>query len=188
MSPSMTVGLGVLDDAAFAPFGQVVQAPAGDSDLAGDRFRAWRIDFDADGPVQVMVVHYDEQPLRLNRLERHLAVSQTFISLAGQASVMVVAAPTEGTAGPAPGDVHAFLVPGGGGVLMWPGTWHALSRFPVGPGGGDFVMITGDATQKELECQAAGGAAPTLTEIVDFERDPGTSIEIVDPDGLIASL
>ena len=49
-------------------------------------------------------------------------------------------------------------------------------------------MITGDATQTELERQAAGGAPPTVTDLVDFERDLGASIEIDDRDGLLAGL
>jgi ureidoglycolate lyase len=174
--------------AAFAPYGHVIEAPdvATTADFGGEKFQAWGTDFSADGPVQVMVVHYDPQPLR--RLERHVAVSQTFIPLAGQASVMVVAAPDVDAGELDPAAVHAFLVPGDVGVLLRRGTWHALTRFPVGPGGGGFVMITGDATQKELEGQVASGASPTLTHLVDFADQGYAPIDIIDPAGLIAGI
>jgi len=71
---------------------------------------------------------------------------------------------------------------------MWRGTWHALTRFPAGPGGGDFIMVTSDATQRELEAHSADGLTPTLTNIVDFAADGIGGLEIADPTGLIAGL
>lgn len=112
MTTSTSIALEPLSADAFAPFGQVIEVSAASAaDLAGDRFRAWGTDFSADGPVQVMLVHYDAQPLGIDQMERHVAVSQTFVALGGQASVMVVAAPTDGAARPSPADVRAFPRP-----------------------------------------------------------------------------
>ena len=68
--------------------------------------------------------------------------------------------------------------------MLWKATWHALTRFPIGPFGGGFVLITGDATQRELERQRHGGAEPDLTEVVDYEAAFGVTFRVVDPDGL----
>jgi ureidoglycolate hydrolase len=71
MTTSTSIALEPLSADAFAPFGQVIEASAASADdLAGDRFRAWGTDFSADGPVQVMLVHYDAQPLGIDRMER----------------------------------------------------------------------------------------------------------------------
>ena len=47
-------------------------------------------------------------------------------------------------------------------------------------------MITGAATQQELERQNRDGTRPALTQVVDFEKDFGVGFAVVDPQGLLA--
>jgi hypothetical protein len=46
-------------------------------------------------------------------------------------------------------------------------TWHALARFPPGPGDAGFAFLTDANTQREQEKQRADGAPPRLTQEVD---------------------
>lgn len=174
---------------AFAPFGQIIAERDAPPVFAGPGLASWRMAYEAAGASELMVVRYDHRPLELTMLERHLNVSQSFVALGGVPSVMVVAAPTgeEAESLPAPGDLRAFLVPGGAGILLWRATWHALTRFPLRPEGGAFLMVTGRETQRELERQNADGTPPRLTQVVDFAARAGVRLEVVDPQGLLAA-
>jgi len=100
---------------------------------------------------------------------------------------MVVAAPTDPddwSAVPAPNALRAFLIPGDCGIMLWRGTWHALTRFPVCPEGAAFAMITGYETQRELERQKASGTEPKLTQEVDYLERSAIGFRVIDPDGL----
>ena len=81
--------------------------------------------------------------------------------------------------------MRAFLVDGAQGILLWKGTWHAFNRFPAGPLGASFALLTGADTQAELERQMAGGERATLTHVVDCEERDGLSFRIVDPRGVL---
>ena len=98
---------------------------------------------------------------------------------------MVVARPCDADDGPAPESVRALLVDGAQGILLWKGTWHAFNRFPAGPLGASFALLTGADTQAELERQMAGGERATLTHVVDCEERDGLSFRIVDPRGVL---
>jgi hypothetical protein len=77
-----------------------------------------------------MYIHYLHQPMVFSALERHFRVTQTFIPLGGAASVMLVAAPTDPNdwaSPPEPGQLRAFYTPDTVGLMLWPGTWHALT-------------------------------------------------------------
>jgi ureidoglycolate hydrolase len=172
---------------AFASFGQIL----GDFDappiFEAPHLRSWRLDFALEGPVELMVVRYLHQPFEFTAIERHSDVTQSFIPLGDQPSVMVVAAPTEsqdGSAVPEPDALSAFYIPGDRGIMLWRGTWHALTRFPVRPGGASFAMITGYDTQRELERQKADGTAPKLTQEVDYLARADVRLKVIDPKGL----
>jgi len=173
---------------AFSPFGQII----GDFDappvFEASHLRSWRLDFELDGRAELMFTRYLHQPLAFSALERHTGVTQSFIPLGNAPSVMVVAAPTASSAIPAPDDVRAFGVPGDVGLMLWRGTWHALTRFPVRPEGAAFALITGYDTQRELEREKADGTPPTLTEAVDYEAQRDVRFEVVDPEGLLGSI
>jgi len=172
---------------AFARFGQIV----GDFDappiFEAPHLRSWRLDFELEGAAELMVVRYLHQPFEFTAIERHFDVTQSFMALGDQPSVMVVAAPTDPqdwSAVPEPDALRAFYIPGDRGTMLWRGTWHALTRFPVRPGSASFAMITGYDTQRELERQKADGAAPRLTQEVDYLTRAGVRFRVIDPEGL----
>lgn len=190
MPRTHSIDLEPLSAEAFAPFGQLIAMPERPPVFEGPHIQSWRMDFSAEGPVELMYVRYRHQPLRTHRLERHFTVAQSFIPLDGRPSVMIVAGPTDAAdraALPHPDSVRAFYLEGTTGVLLWPAAWHALTRFPLHPEGGAFVMVTARATQQELEEQTRSGAEPGLTQVVDLGSAFGVELEVADPTGLIAS-
>ncbi|MEM7021916.1 MAG: ureidoglycolate lyase [Pseudomonadota bacterium] len=191
MSELVELPLEPLESAAFAPFGQLICAREDPPVFSAPHLRSWRQDFEVAGATEVMFIHYKPGPMAFSALERHFDVTQTFVALGGAASVMVVAPPTDPDDWdqvPEPGQLRAFLVPGSVGVMLWRGTWHALTRLPVGPEGAGFAFITDAATQRELERQRADGTLPKLTQEVDYQARDGIRFEVVDPGRLLAEL
>lgn len=188
MSDLVEIRLERLGADAFAPFGQLLCAREEAPVFAGAHLRSWRQDFAVEGRTELMVIHYVHEPLALAALERHFRVTQTFIPLGGAASVMVAAPPTDPSPDrvPRPEEVRAFFVPGSVGLMLWRGTWHALTRFPLAPGGADFAFLTDAETQRELERERADGTPPRFTQAVDYRERFGVSFAVVDPDGLLA--
>lgn len=189
MTELVEIALEPLTAEAFAPFGQLITARDEPPVFEAAHLKAWQMDFAVDGEIELMYVRYIRQEMRWTTMERHFNITQSFMALGGAASVMVVAGPTsasEQSVMPRPETVRAFLVDGDQGVMLWKGTWHALTRFPVPAGGGAFAMITGAATQRELERQNRDGTQPELTEVVDFEKEYGVGFAVVDPRGLLA--
>ncbi len=173
----------------FAPFGEIVGPSAAETMSLGSDVQLWRTSFGVEGDIELMFGRYRHKPMRFHKMERHLAVTQSFLPLGGGQSVMVVAPPTDEEdreAMPEPGDVRAFHLDGTRGVMLRKGTWHALDRFPVFPPHADFAFITGLETQRELEKQALDRAPPTLTQVVDFNERLGLTFEVIDPRGLVS--
>ena len=137
------------------------------------------MDFAVEGEIKLMFARYHHQALRFEKLERHLNVTQAFVPLGGAASIMVVAGPVDPSdpeTRPGPEDIRAFYAEGSVGLMLWKGTWHALTRFPAHPPGAAFAMITGRDTQDELEKQLADGSMPRHTQLVDFAASAGLSL------------
>ncbi len=189
MTEIVEIALEPLTAGAFAPYGQLITARDEPPAFDAPHLDAWRMDFAVDGEIELMYVRYIHQDMRWTTMERHFNVTQSFMALGGAASVMVVADPTDESdrsALPRPETMRAFLVDGARGVMLWRGTWHALTRFPVPATGGAFAMITGAATQHELERQNRDGTRPALTQVVDFEKEFGVGFAVADPQGLLA--
>ena len=177
-----------LEEKAFEPFGQIIGRRASPPTFAGPHVAGWRMEFGADGPVDLMLNRFVFMPMEFSEMERHFNVTQSFIPLGGSPSVMVVA-PRTGRDGaqarPRSEMVRAFYVAGNQGVLLWKGTWHALTRFPAHPPFADFAMITGLDTQLELEREKTDGSVPALTEVCDFAKTEGVTFKVVDSRRLI---
>jgi ureidoglycolate lyase len=188
MSKVVEIRLERLSAEAFAPFGQLICARSDEPPIfEAPHLRSWRQDFDVEGPTELMYIHYVHRPIEFSTFERHFQVTQTFVALGGAASVMVVAAPTGRKSVPEPGELRAFFVPGTLGLMLWRGTWHALTRFPAAPGGAGFAFLTDANTQRELEKQRIDGTPPTLTEEIDYRERCGVSFKVVDPNRLLAA-
>jgi ureidoglycolate lyase len=189
MSDVVQIRLERLSAEAFAPCGQLIGARRDERPVfEAPHLRSWRQAFEVLGPTEVMSIHYRPQPIAFSALERHFRVTQAFIPLGGAASVMVAAPPTDPddwASLPEPGQLRAFHVPGTVGLMLWRGSWHALTRFPAGPDGADFVCLTDALTQRELERQRTDGTPPRLTQEIDYRECFGVSFEVIDPDGLL---
>jgi ureidoglycolate lyase len=147
-----------LSAAAFAPFGQVIEARTEGSHHAvndGDAARYHdlaQVDTAADGGrtlVNIFRARPHALPLKLKLVERHRVGSQLFMPLASQRFLVVVAA-----AGPAPRaeSLRCFVASAGQGVNLARGTWHhpllALDT------GGDFLVIDRGSDVEDCEVLA----------------------------------
>jgi ureidoglycolate lyase len=114
---------------AFAPFGEVIAAGAGERLLINDgtteRFNDLaEIDVSTQGGRPILNIFRAQPrtlPLSIRMVERHPLGSQTFVPL-GPAPFLVLVAPPGDTVTPA--DLRAFRTTPGQGVNYRRGTWH----------------------------------------------------------------
>jgi ureidoglycolate lyase len=145
-----------LTAAAFAPFGQVIEARGAHqliNDGDAERFHDLaQIDTAADGGrtlVNIFRARPHALPLKLKLVERHQLGSQLFMPLSRQRFLVVVSA-----AGPAPPaeQLRCFLACAGQGVNLARGTWHhpllALDT------GGDYLVIDRGSDADDCEIHA----------------------------------
>ena len=147
---------------SFAPFGQVLESS---EEPAGRRVMT-PLPFECDGRTTVHAIWQPCTGRSFSRLERHFGITQTFMQVAGSASVVCVAPPTDiddRSAVPRPADVRAFLIDPGRPFAFSRGTWHSLDRYVLSPPGATFVILNVD---------------PNPTQIVDYAD--GTSLRYVD--------
>ena len=126
--PERTIAAQPLTAAAFAPFGDVIEATgpsfpinAGMCDRFHDRAR---MEFTGDGRAGISIGYGRPYPLPLefDLMERHPLGSQAFVPMSEDAFLVVVA-PDEGGQ---PGAPLAFLTQPGQGVNYLRGTWHGV--------------------------------------------------------------
>jgi ureidoglycolate hydrolase len=185
MFTTTEIRLEAISLSSFGPFGQVIGQFDSAPSYSAKLIEAWRLHYEVDGPTDVLFIKYTYGPLECASVERHFNVTQSFVALANAPSIMVVAAPTDRSSVPGPKDLHAFYVPGSVGIMLWKGTWHARTRFPVRPPGAAFVLLTGSDTQRELESCQINGTPPKLTEVLDLTERYATTLRITDPAGLL---
>ncbi len=117
-----------LNAAAFAPFGDVLEAK-GAPDMLINQGRCARyhdraaLDF-TDGRAGISLFDAEPRrlPCRISLLERHPLGSQCFVPMTGNPFLVVVAEDDSG----APGPVHAFLTAPGQAINFHRGTWHGV--------------------------------------------------------------
>ena len=128
MSAARTVLPAPLEAAAFAPFGEVLEA-RGAPDRIINEGRCGRhhdraaLDF-AGGRAGISLFDAEPRalPLRLDMVERHPDGSQAFLPMHANPWLVVVAPDSGG----APGAPLAFLAAPGQGVNYARGTWHGV--------------------------------------------------------------
>ena len=191
MTTTIDIKLKPLSAQAFRPFGEIIGVSDAPAVAMGSSLEMWPMNFDVVGDTELMFGRYGYKPMRLDKLERHFNITQSFLPLGGGASVMVVSAPTDPEnpdAVPGREDLRAFYLDGACGIMLWRGTWHALDRFPASPPHGDFAFITGADTQRELERQLRDGTPPRLTQVIDTRERLDAEFQVVDPLGLMPTL
>lgn len=114
-----------INSAAFSPFGFLIEptpdgAPTpsvdGALDLSGGRPRFY-------------IMALANRGLEVSRITRHGAATQVLASAGGESWLLAVAPPDAGATAPDPKAIRAFTIPGGVGVLLSRGTWHAGPYF-----------------------------------------------------------
>jgi ureidoglycolate lyase len=150
MTASRVIITEPLTAAAFAPFGDVLEAAGVSHPINGgmcDRFhdRA-RLDF-AGGRAGISLARGRPYPLplRLDLVERHPLGSQAWMPLEGR-PFLVVVAPDEGGC---PGRPRAFLTAPGQGVNYLRGIWHAVLT-PLGAAQ-TFLVVDRTGDEPNLE-------------------------------------
>jgi len=128
-----------LTAAAFAPFGQVLEA-AGQPDrlinagLCGRWHDRAALDFGSGtggrAGISVFLAQPRALPYDCDLLERHPEGSQAFIPLHQQPFLVIVAPDAGGT----PGVPRAFLTDGAQGINLARGTWHGVLTPLAAPG------------------------------------------------------
>lgn len=146
---------------AFAPFGDVL-SDEGLEPLAVNLYRNTTRLYrparvEADDQQELLLQRSRLRPFTVTHLERHARIAQLFLALDGGPFVVVVAAPDapERNGLPAPAAVHAFLVPGGTGVVLHRSTWHE-PPYPLADGT-RFLISSHAALTEGLEELTKGG-------------------------------
>ena len=126
-----------LTAAAFAPFGEVLEARGTpDRLINAGRCGRWHdramLDFDAEGRAGISLFRSRcvTLPYAVTLLERHPLGAQAFLPMTADPFLVVVAP----DAGGRPGPVLAFVTDGAQGVNYRRGTWHGVLAPLPGPG------------------------------------------------------
>ncbi len=160
-APRHRIPLQPLGAAAFAPYGEVVEAASGRPQRPINGGTAQRFDdlarIDtaiADGRPVLSIYRASAQalPLRLREVERHALGSQLFMPLTPLRWLVIVAA-----AGPAPraAALRGFVAGPGQGVSLARGTWHhGLLALDAG----DFLVVERGAADIDCDVHALDDA------------------------------
>ena len=153
MATTVEVRIERLTVEAFAPYGQLIAAGEEPADYARPRLDVWHLDYRADARTRIQIMRYHAQPMTFCRLERHVHVSEGRIPLDGARAVLAVAGATDEApeSRPDPSSVRAFRFDGTCGILFAPGIWHSLDCFPLDSPRADFVLLSDEATETEIE-------------------------------------
>ena len=148
---------------AFAPFGHLGLA----TERPADERLFFPVPFSIDGrPTLDVIWQPYARDRRFSLLERHFAVAQGFVPLAGPPSVVCVAPPTDPDdeqAIPKPEEVRAFRIAPGTPFVYHTGTWHSLDRHLLSPPGATFLILNVD---------------PNPTQVVDYAERFGVTFEV----------
>jgi ureidoglycolate lyase len=88
MPQTVDIPLQPLSAGAFASFGEILGDFDAPPTFEAPHLRSWRLDFELEGAVELMVARYLHQPFEFTAIERHFNVTQSFIPLGYQPSVM----------------------------------------------------------------------------------------------------
>lgn len=152
------VPMAAIDAAAFAPFGDLLDAPS----PAPRQDRAVALENCRETvPVNLALIRSDPYPglMPLVRLERHPLSSQTFLPLRVGSYVVVVAPDRDGR--PDEDGLRAFLVPGHVGLHYRAGAWHA--HMMTLAEAGTFAMLVHE-DGSDADCEFAAIAPVRLRE------------------------
>jgi len=119
-----------LTEAAFEAFGRVLGEPGSlPPDIMDEVSNVWLgfsglmgIGLQAGQNVTFLKIH--TRPDFYDKMEKHDTTAEVFIPMEGRSILLV--APWKDTAAPDMRQARAFMMDGAKGVLLHPGTWHAV--------------------------------------------------------------
>jgi len=131
---TVTVRAQVVTPDGFEPFGEMLTTSGSPlPHVYGDTMDVYRAGkLESDTPVEYILTRYRLREFRIQFLERHHRLTQTFVPLEGHPFVVAVSAPDVELENGVPRveDVRAFVVPGNAAVNLRRGTWHEVP-FPT---------------------------------------------------------
>lgn len=162
---------------AFAPYGKLIAPePTREPDYRSDRgTEGWKVELQVGDPLY-MTLRTPPSGRRVDMLECHLNVSQTFLPLGGGPAVLVVSKRTDPQADPTVRDTAAFVLDGSVGYALDVGTWHSLDRLPITGESTAWLMITDSRTQDDLVNLPLGTARHT--RMVDLTAAWGHALDV----------
>jgi len=153
---------------AFAPYGRLLHA--------GDRLR-----FGGKAPVVMALDEREAGPRRVRHLQRFPEADRLLVGLGDAALLLVVCAGADAPTGPA----AAFRIPGGAGVLLHAGVWHAG---PVALGDGlvlEALETSGPVDHLDRATVASAfGAEGLRIMLADEPGAPGPGLDLSDDFGV----
>jgi ureidoglycolate hydrolase len=143
--------------AGFAAFGQLIE-PSPDGAPVETVDRALDL---SGGRPRFYIMALAHRGLTFSRITRHAAATQVLASANGEKWLLAVAPPSPEAATPDPEAIRAFIIPGGVGVLLSRGTWHAGPYFE--PAAMNFFNLeledTNDTDHDSCDLAATFGAS-----------------------------
>lgn len=156
-----------MTDESFEPFGELIDV----KDRPADHRIISPLGYRTDGRTTLSALWQPYQGRTFWQMERHFAVTQSFIQLSGSPAVVAVAAPTDPEdqlAIPGPDQIRAFLIDPDKGYSFKVGTWHSLHRYVLAPPGATFAVINSD---------------PNPSQMVDFKNNYSLPYSDLETDG-----
>jgi hypothetical protein len=140
------------EDLAVLPaaWAQAIRRPTGPATFHDERLSYWDAMVSAAFPDETGIGWFElrRRPLRGTEVERHLRTPEALLCVEGDA-ICVLGAPVEPSA-LTPDRVRAFRIRHGEGLLLRPGTWHALP-FPLADRAVFWVVFRKGTAQEDLE-------------------------------------
>lgn len=133
-----------LDNRYFEPYGTLIEVPARVPDISDNSLDYWGglADISIERP-QVSFLVVKKRDFLLDRIERHVRITEVFIPMEG-VSVFPIAPPRDEVP---LNEVEAFILDGSKGIVFKKGVWHWVP-FPVTERA-TFAVILGANTIKE---------------------------------------
>lgn len=137
----------------FEPFGTLIEAPEAEADISDASLDYWGglADLDIEKP-QVSFLRVKRRDFLLDRIERHVKITEVFIPLEG-VSIFPVAPPrdVDNPEAEVPlNEIEAFLLDGSKGIVFKKGAWH-WPPFPLTETATFAVILSADTIKDDLD-------------------------------------
>jgi ureidoglycolate hydrolase len=177
---TIDVPLETLDAARFRIYGTVIEPHWKAETFTMDN-RQVSLGFSVDGTADFYISRYYKTDGLTSKFERHMAMTETRVSLGEPVVFFVAGNPAEDglDALPDPATVRAFRIEPNHGVMLRRSTWHSMS-FPLAANHADFAFFA----ERESENEIFSGKNPRefrRTQILDYALERRIQFRIAPP-------